>query len=192
MFSKLTSYIQNVVDLNDQSMESIRSNFKCGNVEKGAYFYEYGSICRAIYFINEGAVRHLHYDEDGNEVTCDFTFENNFLTDYNSFRNEVSSSYLFVALEPVKHVYITKERLEKLYISYPELRKLAQKEAESIALKVTKMAQSLITYKAEKRYLDLMKNQSNIIHRVPQKYVASYIGIAPESLSRIRKKVSRR
>lgn len=192
MFSKLTSYIEKVIDLDDPSVASIRSHFECGKVGKGEYFYEYGSTCRATYFINEGAVRHLHYDEDGNEVTCDFTFENNFLTDYNSFINQGPSNYLFEALEPVEHLYITKERIEKLYGNYPELQTLARKEAESTALEVTKMAQSLITHKAEKRYLNLLENQPNVIHRVPQKYIASYLGIAPESLSRIRKKVSRK
>ena len=155
----------------------------------GLYLISRSSTCRAIYFINEGAVRHLHYDEDGNEVTCDFTFENNFLTDYSSFINQVPSSYLFEALEPVEHLYITKNRLEELYESYPDLRTLARKEAESTALKVTNMAQSLITHKAERRYLNLLQNQPNILHRVPQKYIASYLGVAPESLSRIRKTV---
>lgn len=190
ILSKLTSYIGKVIDLDDQSVASICSHFECSYLGKGEYLYEYGSTCRAIYFINEGAVRHLHYDDGGNEVTCDFTFDNNFLTDYNSFINQVPSSYLFEALEPVKYLYISKKRLEKLYENYPELRTLARKEAESTALKVTTMAQSLITHKAEKRYLNLLENQPNIIRRVPQKYIASYLGIAPESLSRIRKKVS--
>jgi CRP-like cAMP-binding protein len=190
VYSKLIAYIEKVIDLNDQSVASIYSHFEYGNIGKGEYLYDYGCTCRAIYFINKGAVRHLHYDEDGNEVTCDFTFEHNFLTDYNSFIKQVPSSYLFEALEPVEHVYITKERLVKLSRSYPELQTLARKEAESTALMVTKMAQALITHKAEKRYLNLMENQPNVIHRVPQKYIASYLGIAPESLSRIRKKVS--
>ena len=71
--------------MDDPSVASICSHFECGNIGKEEYLYEYGITCLAIYFINEGAVRHLHYDEDKNEITCDFTFENNFLTDYSSF-----------------------------------------------------------------------------------------------------------
>ncbi len=78
----------------------------------------------------------------------------------------------------------------KLYASIPEVEKLARFEAQNTAQRVTQMAKSLITYKSKQRYLNLIENHPRVIHRIPQKYIASYLGLTPESLSRLRKNLA--
>ncbi|MGD1841225.1 MAG: Crp/Fnr family transcriptional regulator [Thermonemataceae bacterium] len=178
--------------LNKNEIHWLETFFEPDELSKGTYLLEVGQVCKYIFFINKGLVRHGHIDEKGQEITCDFTCENEFLTDYLSFNQQQPSEYFFKAMEEVRLLKIERANLQKLYALSTTFEQIGRKVAEKIAVRVTAMAQSLITDKAETRFLYLLQSSPTIFQRVPYKYIASYLGMKPETLSRIRKKIQQR
>lgn len=145
-------------------------------------------MCNFIGFLTEGCIRHFHL-KDGNEITCDITFENTFITEFNSFNLRTKSQIAFQALEPSKILLIKKEKLVELYQKNSSFKELGREIAEKVAIRNTKIAMSFASEKPEERYANLLKEKPEIFQRVQQKYIANILGIKPESLSRIRKRV---
>jgi len=133
-------------------------------------------------------MRHFHI-KDGDEITCDISFENTFITEFNSFNSGQNSQIAFQALEDSKLLIIKKNRLFNLYQVNPKFEQLGRKIAEKVATRNTDIAMSLASEKPEIRYINLLKQKPEIFQRVQQKYIANILGVKPESLSRIQKRI---
>ena len=138
--------------------------------------------------MTKGCIRHFHL-KDGEEITCDITFENSFFTEFDSFNFGKKSEIAFQALEPSTILLMEKKSLVELYRSNAKFEELGRKIAENVATRNTAIAMSLASDKPEERYTKLLKENPEIFQRVQQKYIANILGIKPESLSRIRKRV---
>jgi len=136
----------------------------------------------------EGCIRHFHI-KNGEEITCDVSFENTFITEFNSFNSGIKSQIAFQALEHSKLLYIHKNKLLELYQTHPKFEQLGRKIAEKVATRNTEIAMSLASEKPEIRYSNLLKEKPEIFQRVQQKYIANILGVKPESLSRIQKRI---
>jgi len=149
---------------------------------------EIGDNCDFIGFLNKGCIRHFH-DKDGEEITCDISVENTFITEFISFNTGSKSLITFQALEESELFLINKKKLLELYQLNPKFEQLGRKITENVAMRNHTIAMSLASDKPETRYSNLLKEKPEIFNRVQQKYIANILGIKPESLSRIRKRV---
>jgi CRP/FNR family transcriptional regulator, anaerobic regulatory protein len=188
MNSLLINHIEDKVKLDQVEKEAVSHAF--GNtliLPKDALLYPVNAVCKYVYFIEEGIVRHTYLTHKGENITCDFSTKGQFFTDFASFNYGQPSLYQFSAIEPLCYLRINLQDLRSLYARHPKIETFGRLIAEQTAERITQMARSLISEKASDRYERLLKEKPELLQRVPQKYIAAYLGIKPESLSRIRK-----
>ena len=144
-----------------------------------------GKICDFIAFVNSGVIRHYH-TKDGNDITCDITLPNAFITDFKSLIQNIPSHYNFQILKDAELYLIKKKDLFQLYNENKNIESLGRIMAEQVALRTIDIALSLSSDKPEERVEKLLNQRPDLFQEVPQRYLANLLGISPESLSRIR------
>jgi CRP-like cAMP-binding protein len=189
MYDKLKIYCKQTVPLTDKELELIDNYFEYKTIKKKGYLLQDGKVCNFIAFIAEGTIRHFHL-KDGVEKTCDISFENSWVTDFQSFTHNTTCIMNLQAMEEATFFIVRKENLLKLYAACGKYETFGRLMAEQVAQRATEIAMSLSSDKPEERFLNLIKKQSDLFQRIPQKYIANFLGISPESLSRIRRRIS--
>ena len=191
MIDRLKEYCKAIVPLTDNELTLIDKYFEIDHVDKKDFLLTTGKTCNFIAFISEGAVRHFHI-KSGVERTCDISFENSWVTDFQSFTSGAPCIMNLQALENTTIFLITKKNLVELYEKCVKYETFGRLMAEQVAQRATEIAMSLSSDKPEERYLNLIENHPDIFQRVQQKYIANFLGISPESLSRIRNRIVRK
>lgn len=191
MTEALKTYFKTLASLSDAELELVDRHFEWHALPKKTFLLEAGRRCRHISFILRGCVRHFHV-RDGEEITCDISLEGDFLTDFKSFNEGVPAEMNFLTLEKTEVLQIERESLAALYRENGKFETVGRKIAERVALRSMEMAMSLATDKPEQRYRKLLERQPEIFQRVRQRHIAKLLGITPESLSRIRKRIYKR
>jgi CRP-like cAMP-binding protein len=188
MFQQLKTYCKSKVPLTIEELDLIDLYFDVQPLKKKDFLLQDGKICNFIAFIATGTVRHFHI-KDGVEKTCDISFENAWVTDFQSFTNATSCIMNLQAMEDTIVFVVKKEKLLELYRVCQKYETLGRLIAEEVAQRATEIAMSLSSDKPEERFQKLLKKQPDLFQRVPQKYIANFLGIGPESLSRIRNRI---
>lgn len=188
MTKALKTYCNSLINLTKDELLLIDKYFKYQVIKRKNYLLEEGKICKFIAFIVKGSVRHFHI-KDGEEKTCDISFENSFITEFSSFTYDNPSNISLQALEDTRILIISKEKLFELYRECRKYETVGRLMAEKVAFRATEIAMSLSSDKPEIRYKKLLNQQPELLQRVQQKYIANFLGITPESLSRIRKRI---
>ena len=188
MFDKLKTYCKATVPFTDEELRLIDKYYEVKELKKKDFLLQDGNLCNFIGFISNGTIRHFHI-KDGIEKTCDISFENSWVTDFQSFINNTSCRMNLQAMENSIVFIITKENLHKLYAECNKYETFGRIMAERVAQRATEIAMSLSSDKPQERFQKLINNQPNLFQRVPQKYIANFLGISPESLSRIQKRI---
>ena len=188
MFTSLKIYFKSKVPLTEKELELVDEYFEVKKIKKKHFLLESGKVCDFIAYIEKGAIRHFHI-KDGEENTCDISFEEYWVTDFQSFTNGNHSAMNLQALEETTAFIISKQDLYKLYKACNKYETFGRLMAEQVAHRATGMAMSLSSDKPEERFIKLIKAQPELFQRVPQKQIANLLGIKPESLSRIRKRL---
>lgn len=188
MFEKLKNYCLEQVSLTNDELEFIDKYFEVREVKRKDYLLQEGNVCHFIGFVCEGTVRHFHI-KDGVEKTCDISFEKSWVTDFKSFTSQSICTMNLQAMENTIIFSISFENLHKLYKECSKYETFGRIMAEQVAQRATEIAMSLSSEKPEERFQNLLKKQSDLFQRVPQKYIANFLGISPESLSRIQKRI---
>ncbi|AXY74347.1 Crp/Fnr family transcriptional regulator [Paraflavitalea soli] len=154
--------------------------------KKGDYLIREGQVENAIYFINKGSTRN-YFLKDGKEFTVDFQFKGDFVTAYYSFITREPSSVFIEWLEEAEVVEISHQTLTQFYKEYHSGEKIGRLMAESQYVRRLRKEMDFLSYTAEERYVQLMEKNPQLIQQISVKHLSSYLGIQPESLSRIRK-----
>ena len=188
-FSKLKTHFAETDLFSDEEFEKLISFLTVGTLKKKEFFNQQESLCRHLAFVNSGCLRAFHTDEKGNEFTMYFAFLNWWIGDKSSFYSGTPSRFSVQALEDSEIFYANKENWEKALDQIPAFEKWYRvKTRRSYEATQQKIIDSQ-TESAEQKYLKLLKNAPEIVQRIPQHYIASYLGIKPQSLSRIRKNI---
>ena len=188
MFDRLKIYCKTKVDLTDEELKLIDTYFEIKALKKKDFLLQNGKICNFIGFIVDGTIRHFHI-KDGVEKTCDISFENSWVTDFQSFTHNSYSIMNLQAMEDTTVFVIRKENLYKLYTDCNRYETFGRLMAEQVAQRATEIAMSLSSDKPEERFQNLINKQPDLFQRIPQKYIANFLGVSPESLSRIRNRI---
>lgn len=187
--TKALASIQAVAPLDKSAEQAFVSMLALRKLKKKEFLIQEGELCQTVSFINEGYIR-LFYNVEGTENTIQFFFENSWYTDFDSFLTGNKTVENVQALTDTEILQIQKNDLLTLYQSHPVFEQVGRVMAENAFLSVSRLNKMRANEKPEQRYLNLLMQRPEIVEKIPQKYVASYLGVKPESLSRIRKRIS--
>ena len=189
MNDKLIESLRQVDQFTDTEIDLFKSKLVTIRLSKGEHFLEEGQVNNHIGFIEKGLA--MHYQMiGGNEVARDFTIENNWLTYLKSFTNQSVSDMGIKALEDTDLICLTHSGLAELFVAQPKFIAVKNFYIEKSFVDIVQHNANLAMLDAKQRYYKLMKEKPEIISRVSQYYIASYLGIKPQSLSRIRKEAN--
>lgn len=185
----LKNFLTKYVTFSQVELENICDKFKSKIVKKNDYLLRQGETCKDLVFVQKGCLR-LYYLKDDIEVSVWFAFEHSSAIEIYSFISGNPSNYFLQAIEDSEVLYLSKTELNKLYQAQPKMQEMMRNFWEDVILNLIKRFTALQTDSAEKRYFDLL-SKPEYMDSIPQKYLASFIGVTPTSLSRIRKQITK-
>lgn len=183
--------LQNVTGFSEEEMRIFLSRFEEKNIPKKTTILSYGKVAQEVYFVIRGCMR-LYYDKDGVDISAFFFTENMFAGAYDSFTTKTKSRHSIETIEDCHCLSINYNNLQSLYIELPKMNELIRKVLEKRFFELHQLFTSQILDSPEERYLDLLKERPDLLQRVPQHQIATFLGVTPVSLSRIRSRVSKR
>jgi len=189
MINSLLDNIQNLITLSPAEVGIVTSLFKEKTYKKGDCFLAEGQICKQVGFVVKGLMRY-YINHDGEEKTYAFSQENNYVCNYESFLPQNPSSKIIQALEDSDVFVISHNDLQLLYASVREGERFGRIAIEAVFLQLLQDVSSFYTETPELRYERFIKNHADLQQRISQYHIASYVGVKPQSLSRIRKRIS--
>jgi CRP-like cAMP-binding protein len=190
MYARIKKYIQKRISIPDEDLEKSFQYSHVRYYKKGDYIIRSGEYCRFIGFINKGLMVTTIIDDNGKESAFDFKCENCFFTYTEGLMDNIPSHKNFIALEDCETLILQKENLDKILKLNPKFETLLAKILAEDLGSVLIHQQNLKKQSAEDRYLSLEQRYPRALQRIPVKYIAGYLGIEPESLSRLRRRLA--
>lgn len=188
----INNYLAKVLNVPLEKVNMCSVHYEVKKVSKNEFLLQYGEICRYIYFVEKGLLKMYSIDKNGKEHIIQFAPENWLISDRSSLYFNEKSVYYIEAVEDSEVLLLHTDFISRLVEEFPNsLEKndiLVQKHIKSLQDRIN----SLLGETAEERYLKFIKMYPDLLLRVPQWMIASYLGITPESLSRVRKELARK
>lgn len=189
MRASLHHYINGFLQLTEEEFRVFEEILVYKTYKKKELFAESGKTCSKVLFFDSGYFRFFHVDFKGNEITSDFYFAPSFITSYTSFLTEMPSFVNVQAMADMEVLEFSKKDLYGLYDQYPGIERMGRLIAEQIAIISEEHLFMLLNQTAEMRYKRLLEKYPQFVNTIPLQYIASYLGITQETLSRIRKSI---
>lgn len=184
-------HIESIATISNEDWSIFSSFLEKREFPKKHIFLKMGEVENYVSFIEKGEVRlSIPIEEEEKELTFGFSFKDEFISAYDSFLTRTPSLYLLETLAPTTLWSINYNDLQLAYQQTEIGNKIGRFIAERLYLLKSKREQSLLNENPDQRYLNLFKERPNLIKQIPLKYIASYIGVTPQALSRIRKRIS--
>jgi CRP-like cAMP-binding protein len=190
MYSLVAKYIRQRIEISDEELEEALKYSVSKKYTKGETAIKIGEYCRFIGFINKGLMVTTTVNDTGKESAFDFKVENCFFTYTEGLMSNAPSHKNFIALEDCETLILSKEDLEKILKQNPKFETLFTKILAEDLSHTLMIHQSIKEQSAEERYLSLEQRYPGAFQRIPVKYIAGYLGIEPESLSRLRRRLA--
>ena len=191
MEQKILDYISRYVPLTEEEKGSILQEVPYQTFEKGTHLLRQGQVSQECYFVVQGMVRQYELI-DGEERTTYFYTEEEAIVAFDSASQKVPVAFNWVCEEDTTLVIGRLDRIEEAYVRNPKLEKMSGLFIRQKFGRYQDLIATFITLSPEQRYLRLLEHRPDLIHRVPQYHLASYLGIKPETLSRIRKRIAKK
>ncbi len=188
----LKTYLTSNLNIDENEISSIVENCTTKTFEKNQFLLRENEYCKHTFFVEEGLLRQFSIDEKGKEHILTFAPENWFVTDRESAYFNQPSAYYIQALEESKVIMIDEDFIHLLSKKIPSFSDFNNKLLHNHIRHLQNRINLLLSATAEDRYLQFVKMYPDILLRVPQTMVASYLGITPESLSRVRRELAQK
>ncbi|WP_372775112.1 Crp/Fnr family transcriptional regulator [Mangrovibacterium sp.] len=185
--NKLLYYINKWSNVTKEDEATIISAFEPVSIQKKKDLLVSGQVCDYLYFITKGCLRSFYIDAKGIEHVYQIRMDNNWIGDIDSYFTRQKSKYNIEALENSYLLRIPVDRLEQLFIEIPNLERYFRILFQKAYINALNRLSSTMWDTAIDRYNEMLKENPEIFQRVPLVHIASYLGITPESLSRIRR-----
>jgi len=182
-------YILQFGNLNQQQIDLILKKPTVLTLKKDDYYSEAGKVSKQFGFIIEGIARVSYYNNKSEEITKYFIDENNILVDLESFDNQIPSIAYVQAVVPCKILVFAKHDWQELLNTIIGWDTIVHKIISKALLQKVDRISSIVAQDGTSRYLTFLQKYPNLANRIPLSYLASYLGITPSSLSRIRKNI---
>lgn len=186
MFARFEDYIRTHANLSDEDIALMRSLAIAKIMRRKEFLYQQGEVCRYKVFVEKGMLRSYASREDGSEHIIQFSPEDSWITDPESFHHATPSTCSIDALEPSEVILWTKKDFGHLMASIPGLKKFSEELVSRSNIIIRQRVLTTISSSAEEKYDEFVKHYPDIFARVPLHMVASYLGVSRETLSRIR------
>ena len=187
--NEIRKFIDNISPMNDSDWNFFSSKLKKVKFDKNTTVLKFGKTEKHLSFISKGIIR-LYLPKEDSDLTFGFLFENEFVTAYDSLLTQTPSEYEIETLTETILWQISNKDLQEVYKRTKNGNIIGRKMAENMYLIKSKRELSLLSKTAEERYLNLFSNRPELLKQIPLKYIASYIGVTPQALSRIRKRIT--
>lgn len=187
MFEVLFQKLEEKIQLTEGEKEICKSFFSPKKIRKRQYILQEGDVCKYIAFVEKGMLRSYTIDEKGNEHIMQFAFEGWWISDQYSFLTGEPAVYTIDALEDSELLLLSKSAEEQLLQKVPKFERYFRLLLQNSLIATQRRLISSLSQTAEERYHQLIAGCPTIPRRVPQHMMASFLGITPETLSRIRK-----
>jgi len=186
----LSFILQADFDFNQDEIDLFYSHLTVKELKKGEHFLQEGQTPKYFGFIEYGAAVYYQMN-DGIKTAIDFEFENSWITDLASLNEQIPSELNIEALEDTSLLVISKDSLDMLTDKIPKLYKVKAHYVERSFARISLHERRMISKTAKVRYLELIEQNPRLPERVPQYLLATYLGIKPQSLSRIRSDIAK-
>jgi len=191
MFALLRSHIEKRVPLTDEEFQLTSGFFLPKTVMARQFFLQEGDVSGKMAFVNSGCLRKYTIDQKGKEHIIQFAVKDWWMTDLNSFLSGTPSTLNIDALQDSELLLLEKSSREKLLEALPKMERFFRLLLESNYIATHNRISDSLSASAEERYLTFIRTYPRMMEEIPQHQIASYLGITPQSLSRIRKELSR-
>lgn len=185
---QIRKYFDTIVQQSEEEWHFFSSRLEQHLFPKKTLLLKTGQTENYLSFIEKGIVRFFMPREE-NDLTFDFAFENDFVSAYDSFLAQTPSTYHVETLSETVLWRVSYKDLQSIYAETSVGNKIGRYASEALYREKSRRELSLLTDTAEQRYLKLFTEQPQLIQKIPLKYIASYIGITPQALSRIRRRI---
>lgn len=191
MKKELLKHIKNYTDISNEKLIEVIEQLPIKSFRKNSLLLEQGEIPEKCYFVLKGLIRQYFIDSEGHENTVNFYSENQAAAIFNKHSSEKVSNYFLACLEDSVLLIGDLTNENGMYAKYPFLETMVKKMLEENIGDIYEKYANFVASTPEERYLSLLDKRPGLAERVPQNQLASYLGIKPESLSRIKKRISR-
>ncbi len=188
MYEAITQSLRSLVDFTDEELFLFMQKLKPVSLKKHAFYLKEGQVCKGMVIIYKGGLRYFSRSEKG-DYTIGFAFEGDWIGDYESFLLQTPSPDFIEALEDCELFTLNYADMQALYQHSQRFEQFGRLIAEQLFINTARNNRNLKMQSAEDRYMELLTTQPHIFERLPQHLIASYLGIQPQSLSRIRAKI---
>ena len=191
MFEVFFSQVKDKVLLSEAEQKLVKTFFSPKKIRKKQYLLQEGNICRHLAFVEKGLLRSYNVDEKGIEHMIHFAWEGWWMADMLSFLSNEPSTYHIDAIEDAELLLISQQDFEEMLLKVPVMERYFRILFQNNIISKERRLISSITNSAEEKYIHLTATNPELIKRIPQQLVASYLGITPETLSRIKNKLAK-
>lgn len=186
----LRQFMENNTSLSEKELQEIADHILVNAFKKGTILLKQGDISDKCYLVLKGCVRQYSCGNDGKETTYNFFTEGQAVVLFKSYKQKVPSDYFLSCVEDSVLIVGSLDTEESMYEQFPELKNITRNIMEMNFGQAQDDTAMLMGAMPEERYLRLLEKRPELIKRVPQHQLASYLGITPESLSRIKKRIA--
>lgn len=189
MENEIIKLISRYLELTSEEESAFTECIPIISFKKGSILLREGQVSRDSYFVIEGCVR-KYYIIDGEERTTEFYIEDESIASLQSYKNRTPANHYFECVEDCKLAVLNYEKEQELFKRVPKYEALCRMSMEDDFGEQQEALAKFITSSPEARYKNLLETRFDLIQRIPQYHLASYLGVKPESLSRIRKRIA--
>lgn len=188
MFQRIREYLSRSVRLSEEEIKIFENSLELRLIPKKTILLQAGEVCNFEAYINKGCIREYFIDDAGIELTLQFATEDWWVSDITSFEDQIPSDMYIETLEDCELLVLTRQSKENLINEVPQLERMFRLMIQRHLSKLQKRLFKTVSSTAMDQYIEFVTRYPTISQRVSQQYIASYLGITPEFLSRLRAK----
>ena len=187
----IINYFSNILPLDSEEIDALKKVFKERRIKRKQFILQEGDVCKLNTFVVEGCFRMYFVDEKGKVHNIQFAVENWWIGDIGSFHSEEPSKLYIEAIENSIILQIRKQDQLDLFVNHPKFNRIFRVFTENALVTYQRRVLQNISSTAEERYLDFLKRYPYFFNRISNVQIASFLGVTPEFLSTIRKKIAK-
>jgi CRP/FNR family transcriptional regulator, anaerobic regulatory protein len=189
MHKDIIQHIRKIIDLNEREVEIFKKYTESHQFRKKEFVIQEGKVCKSLYFVEKGCLRMYFINKKEVEQITQFALDGWWISDYQSFMNNTPSEYYIQTIEESRIVSIDNQNLNLLLIELPQLERYFRLMMQKAVAGAQVRSKLLYEMSKEEFYVHFSTSFPEFMMRVPQYMIASYLGLTPEYLSELRKKV---